>query len=611
MTGSATLPMNVSNIGFLLNRLGQDCHPLQFLRELTQNSIEAVGRSGEPGEIIWDVDWTSYELAEQPVFKLCVVDTGDGMTGQEMVKYINHLSSSLAKQTLDGNYGVGAKIAAATRNRAGLIYLSWKNGQCSMIHLWYDPETSEYGLKQFRRPDGNYDHYCEVEDSVKPPAIKEHGTMVVLFGNTEEEDTMVAPSGAPSPSRWIGRYLNTRYFRFPEGITVKSRIGWTVPRSNRDSNILSTVTGQEAYLKAHAEASGTVKLRAAIAHWWILRDEDAISQNSGYIASGGHIAAMYKDELYEMKVSGRGRTALLQNFGVVFGYARVVIYVEPASDEANLVTSNTARTALMINQEPVPWDDWAAEFRESMPVEITNLIENSAPSNLDQNSSKSIRDRLKQLLDLYNISRYRPSVNGREKIDDGLLTRGGSPGKNGSSPTGEGGTRSGERGGTAGGVYSAFLKPDGQNGSAVKADPFPQVDWISIADGSRTTGDLEDRAARFLQDQNRLLINADFRVFTDMVKRMEKEFGESPAAKDTIVKTVKAWFEQSLVEVVIGARSLEHSKEWPVDALGRALSDEALTAVVLPRYHVYYNVKRELGAKLGKATTTNQAQEVL
>jgi len=44
--GENFLVMSVQNIGFLLDRLGQDCHPLQFLRELTQNAIEAVGRSG-------------------------------------------------------------------------------------------------------------------------------------------------------------------------------------------------------------------------------------------------------------------------------------------------------------------------------------------------------------------------------------------------------------------------------------------------------------------------------------------------------------------------------------------------------------------------------------
>ena len=55
--GERTLPLTVANTGFLLERLGQDCHPLQFLRELTQNSIEAIGRSSATdGLIVWDVD---------------------------------------------------------------------------------------------------------------------------------------------------------------------------------------------------------------------------------------------------------------------------------------------------------------------------------------------------------------------------------------------------------------------------------------------------------------------------------------------------------------------------------------------------------------------------
>src|SRR3990172_7135693 len=129
--GDNFLAMTVQNIGFLLDRLGQDCHHLQYLRELTQNSIEAVIRSGVPGEIVWGVDWMTYDL--DGIQKLCVIDTGDGMTCEEMVRFINQLSSSLTEQSFSGNYGVGAKIAAATRNPAGVLYLSWKSGEGSMI----------------------------------------------------------------------------------------------------------------------------------------------------------------------------------------------------------------------------------------------------------------------------------------------------------------------------------------------------------------------------------------------------------------------------------------------------------------------------------------------
>ena len=143
--GGKPLPMNVRNLGFLLEVLGKDCSPLQYLRELTQNAIEAVSRTGVPGQIVWDVDWISYDLSGGPM-KLCLVDTGDGMTGDEMIRFINQLSSSGSEQSFEGNYGMGAKIAAATKNPAGVIYQSWKNGEGHMIQLEKNSDSGEYGF---------------------------------------------------------------------------------------------------------------------------------------------------------------------------------------------------------------------------------------------------------------------------------------------------------------------------------------------------------------------------------------------------------------------------------------------------------------------------------
>jgi hypothetical protein len=252
-------------------------------------------------------------------------------------------------QAFDANFGVGAKIAAATRNHAGMIYLSWKDGVGYMTHLWRDPLTGKYGLQQLQRPDGSFGHWARIDDSIKPEMINDHGTMVILLGHDPDADTMTAPKDAASPSRWVARYLNTRYFRFSEGTTVKARLGWEYPRSNTDTNLLQTVTGQEAYLNAHMESSGSVPLTGATARWWILKDESALTQNSGFIASSGHIAALYKDELYEM-MSARAGTARLQLFGVIFGYNRVVIYVEPDADPR--MTPTTSRTALLLDNEP-------------------------------------------------------------------------------------------------------------------------------------------------------------------------------------------------------------------------------------------------------------------
>lgn len=589
--------MKVANIGFLLDRLGQDCHPLQFLRELTQNSIEAIQRTGKPGQITWDVDWNTYELEQFQ--KLCIIDTGDGMTGEEMVKFINQLSSSVAEQSLTGNYGVGAKVSAATRNRHGVVYLSWNNGQGSMIQLYKDRNTGQYGLRQWERADGTYGHFLHIEDDVKPDGIQNQGTMVILYGNSEDENTMRAPNGVPSPSRWISKYLNTRYYKFPDNIKIRAREGWEYPRSDRDRNYLRSLTGQEAYLQQHAISFGELQLTNATAGWWILKEEPAITNNSGFIESSGHMAALYQNELYELATARAGMSRL-QQFGITFGYRWVVIYVKPFVGNGQMIMTNTARTSLLINNEPLPWADWAAEFRDNLPAELEDFVREKAAGSASTDHTKSIRDRLKEILDLFKVTRYRPTPSGSVLIEDEQLLRGGQAGVRSLTQSGGGGGgKSGQRSGTAGNIYAVFEKKDGAPGQRIKPDLFPEVRWVNVRDGTRSYGDIEDRAAKYLADQNLLLINSDFRVFADMVEFFVKEFGDQTGVKDIVEDAIHSWFEQALVETVIGIQALRGSKEWTNQDLEKAHSDEALTAVVMQRYHVNVAVKRELGSKLG------------
>jgi hypothetical protein len=190
-------------------------------------------------------------------------------------------------------------------------------------------------------------------------------------------------------------------------------------------------------------------------------------------------------------------------------------------------------------------------------------------------------------------------------LDDDETVRGGQPGRFGSKSSAGGNSDSStRRGGTIGNIYSLFQKKNGTPGEKVQPDPFPHADWISLQDGTREPLDLEDRAARFLVEQNRLLINADFRVFKDMIARWHKEFGGGDAAKKIVEEVVRTWFEQALVETIMGVQALQGSKEWSQQQISTALSEEALTTAVMQRYHVNNSVKRELGAKLGKLQTT-------
>jgi Histidine kinase-, DNA gyrase B-, and HSP90-like ATPase len=194
----STLPMGIANIGFMLDRLGRDCDDLQFLREITENALQAGATT-----IVWDVDWKTWELSGGTLYKLCCIDNGSGMTGEEMLEYINQLSSSTHEQTFDGNYGVGAKVAAATRNPAGLIYQSWKHGRGNMIQLWRDAITNQYGLRQFE-VGGHFGYWQPLRDEAKPKEVQDHGTKVILLGVSEEHNTIEPPAGVQVPTRQGG-----------------------------------------------------------------------------------------------------------------------------------------------------------------------------------------------------------------------------------------------------------------------------------------------------------------------------------------------------------------------------------------------------------------------
>ena len=98
------------------------------------------------------------------------------------------------------------------------------------------------------------------------------------------------------------------------------------------------------------------------------------------------------------------------------------------------------------------------------------------------------------------------------------------------------------------------------------------------------------------------MVNADFRVFADMVARLckEKDTGLGLSLQSIVEEVVHQWFEQALVETVIGIQQMRGSKEWGPKEIERALSPEALTSAVMQRYHVYIACRRDLGAKFGK-----------
>lgn len=594
--------LQVVNVRFIIDRLYQDCAPGQFIRELTQNGTEWL--VGGQGQVIWTIHRPMYDATG--AIKLCCIDTGRGMTGPELVKHTRGISQSGRPQSMKENFGVGGRISTVPANPEGVIYLSWVNGQGAMVILKYNQASDRYQLETIEQPDGSHNLWAPIPDTMKPSQIDQHGTVVVLLGRTANENTAMAPEGMPHPKRWITRYLNGRYFRFPAGADVRVHEGWQLP-SGDQHNFYRVITGLEPWLKEpkNEQVSGSVPVTGATVHWWILKE--TADTNSGHYPTPGIVGALWQNELYDLVVHPSGNTRI-QQFGIVFGMRRIVLIIEPDPGVGNL-TSNTARTTLLLNKEPLPWADWAADFRAEMPAAIKQMMEDSAPKSSDADHQKTLMERLKAMADLFRFSRYRPQSSGPLIGDpvtkrDGIGTTSELVDESGQeNPPRNGGERRNRRRTTGGAAeYFTGLVSAGQPGTAAnsaKVPEIPRVHWVSVTDGTRERDEMEDHAASYVPEANTLKINADFRVFTDLEKRWIKLYGHIPGAAEIVRKSVREWFEWQLIEAVLAAKALEGSSpRWTATDVQDLVSEKALTAVVLPRYHVDKIVGRVLGEKI-------------
>ena len=397
--------LSVANPTFLLERLGTECTDLQGLRELTVNGLDAIAELGDRagGRVVWDMDWLRFDASGGRVRKLSVTDTGTGMTPEQLRQYINQLASSGREQSAAANFGVGAKIAAGSRNPHGLEYRSWHRGQGALVCFKRHPD-GRWGLEPQRWPDGRSDFWRPLDEQEKPLLLRgqDHGTQVVLLGRHERHDT-IQPRDSVTEGRrqWIARYLNGRFLRLPQQVEVLVR------DQHRHPGELQRVHGEQCHLQQRAIAAGVVELSDAIAQWWALDDDHRGRRREGTLwASAGHVAAVFGDELYDILPQTRGGYGRLQDFGIRFGYERVVLHVHP-DVQAGRLECNTARTLLLLHHEPLPWARWGEEFAAAMPAEIRQLQERAASADAVPRE-EAIRQRVTAIMPLYRLSRYRP-----------------------------------------------------------------------------------------------------------------------------------------------------------------------------------------------------------
>ena len=157
--------------------------------------------------MVWDLDWQRGEASAGVVRKLTVTDTGTGMRPDQLRRYINQLASSSREQSHTANFGVGAKVAAGSRNPHGLGYRSWHQGHGSLVCFKRHPD-GRWGLEPQRWENGHTDYWRPIDEQDKPWLLRgqDHGTQVLLLGQHERYDTTrrrpasQTPAGTGSPA---------------------------------------------------------------------------------------------------------------------------------------------------------------------------------------------------------------------------------------------------------------------------------------------------------------------------------------------------------------------------------------------------------------------------
>ena len=172
--------LKVSNEDFLVASLIDRCPSTMMLRELVMNAIEASNKSKEKLIKIRVAKWNNTE-------KLSIWNSGPGMSDSELRKACD-MSSSVDKiQSLDENFGMGAKVSSLKANKLGMRYRSNKNGNVSEVVMGQeiDPVTRKGIYMRIDYPDSNtnWPDVLNVTKEVKEEGIdiSSDWTEVVLF----------------------------------------------------------------------------------------------------------------------------------------------------------------------------------------------------------------------------------------------------------------------------------------------------------------------------------------------------------------------------------------------------------------------------------------------
>lgn len=590
---SDVAPLHVADEAFLVATTIERCPKTMMVRELFMNALEAATRAPSDKRII--------EIRAQKfgnVEKLSFWNTGPGMNSEEL-HMICDIAASLGKdKDLDGNFGMGAKVASLPSNRFGMRYRSNASGIVSEIIL--GEREGIYG--RLRRPnsDGTLEEVFDVTQTAVSEGLdlSEDWTEVVLFGNRPDQNTVRDPyDGNPIVNgQWLADYVYYRFFRLPAGVVVRFMPG----THKLDGTRTFRTIPERAYPLGQAEP---VQLPSGVRiHYFYDPPLSGTSHNksvSGAITSDvSTCAVVYKNEMYDLKRS-RQWTLDAPLFGIPFGAKHISVHIELPDDAA--VRPEAYRQFLRYrsgDQRQVESRDFADIVRENRPQWLLDVINSYAPA--DAGGTDAIRDELQKLLDSLRIRRavHRLDQFGSTSVNlgDGQTARSAQT-VNEASGGGSGGKRMPT-------LDDLLAVPEGAKKSAMSigADRVPEIILLRENDQIEEKG-LKGKAAKLYRDTGpgQLFINMNYPSIASMREQLEAEYASSPDL-ELMRRMAAELAERSIVSrigrAVIFALAKNLNSEWTNDDVSKAHSPESLTLAADDYMDGLQNARRRLGLAL-------------
>ncbi len=585
-------PLRIQNRQFLINRLIKQAPKGTLVRELFKNADENAAHAEDENRRI-----NIYPVMIDGIRKIAFWNTGLGMNDEEL-KQATDLSSSINKTlALDENFGIGAKVSGLTVSPEGIRYRSCKNGIVNEVIIGFDSDQDTYVRFSVQLPDGCYDTVYDVTKAAEQDGhdLSYDWTEVVLFGESEDHDTVAEPlgKGTKVDRSFIATSIFRRFSEFRSGAEVRIDVAMT-KGGGKDE------TGKSRQLKTLGDIveklphSERVACPSDEVHIHYVHDpkhpnySHALSALANpATASTTFCAVVHKGERYDFKTS-KGWSAAAPNFGIPFGSKVLTIEIE-IPDEMALPNQYRDGLTWPDDRAPLISEDFTDYVRELMPNWVKDVIREQSPKS--DEDLDDLQTDLQKLLDEFRVPTL--TLSPSRKLS-AMPTEANDAGSDSSVPTDLeeefGGDRddpydpkAGDH--TANSQRAKHKKirhaPEGAKASrsAKALERVPEIEILTDPEDIAEKN-LKGRAGRYYKDAQTLFVNGLYSAVDRMAIELEPELrasGESEVVRTAVLKASQRFMAYRVGKATCYAISKRLSDDWSSDDLDRATSPESLS----------------------------------